>query len=345
MKKLSVGLPFRGQGKVQTKSWLLLLALGLLACMTMCLILVWSNIERIDTTYFINIAQNKLQERKALRAKLEVERERLLSPYELRRKAEEGVDVRVIYDGVGSAATLPVKYPDILHARGILCRVFQPLVPVLSIHQNNRDHRKITVIDGVTGYVSGLNLADEYVDRKERFGYWKDNALRLRGEATWSLTDPLSLLELKPVFDFIVQKFKAEEYGRVFVAFSGFVNTMVQKPVFRQLLPIEPEPLMNMAKAGGSSLDGADAHKQFLLEPSPAALLDTILPLYVFHGLVQIVLEARASEHSARMVAMKGATENAKNIIGGLTLDYNKARQTQITNELLEITTAMRAME
>ena len=81
MKKLSVGLPFRGQGKVQTKSWLLLLALGLLACMTMCLILVWSNIERI--------AQNKLQERKALRAKLEVERERLLSPYELRRKAEE----------------------------------------------------------------------------------------------------------------------------------------------------------------------------------------------------------------------------------------------------------------
>ena len=87
MKKLSVGLPFRGQGKVQTKSWLLLL--GLLTCMTMCLILVWSNIERIDTTYFINIAQNKLQERKALRAKLEVERERLLSPYELRRKAEE----------------------------------------------------------------------------------------------------------------------------------------------------------------------------------------------------------------------------------------------------------------
>ena len=169
--------------------------------------------------------------------------------------------------------------------------------------------------------------------------------LNERLEATWSLTDPLSLLELKPVFDFIVQKFKAEEYGRVFVAFSGFVNTMVQKPVFRQLLPIEPEPLMNMAKAGGSSLDGADAHKQFLLEPSPAALLDTILPLYVFHGLVQIVLEARASEHSARMVAMKGATENAKNIIGGPTLDYNKARQTQITNELLEITTAMRAME
>lgn len=66
--------------------------------------------------------------------------------------------------------------------------MFQPLLPVLSIHQNNRDHRKICVIDGVTGFVSGLNMADEYIDRKERFGYWKDNALRLRGEAVWSLT-------------------------------------------------------------------------------------------------------------------------------------------------------------
>ena len=120
---------------------------------------------------------------------------------------------------------------------------------------------------------------------------------------------------------------------------------MVQKPLFRQLFPMQQDPLMKMAKAGGASLDGAEAHKQFLLEPSPTDLLNTILPLYVFHGLVQIVLEARASEHSARMVAMKGATENAKNIINGLTLDYNKARQTQITNELLEITTAMRAME
>ena len=71
------------------RGWLLALALGLLACMVMGLVLVWSNIERMDTTYFINIAQNELRERRALRAKLEVERERLLSPYELRRRAEE----------------------------------------------------------------------------------------------------------------------------------------------------------------------------------------------------------------------------------------------------------------
>lgn len=105
----------------------------------------------------------------------------------LRRKAAEGVDVRVIYDGVGSAATLPEDYPETLAAMGIRCRPFHPFLPVLSIHQNNRDHRKLCVIDGETGFVSGLNLADEYIGRLVRFGVWKDNALLLRGPAVWSL--------------------------------------------------------------------------------------------------------------------------------------------------------------
>jgi len=103
------------------------------------------------------------------------------------RKAQAGVDVRLIYDGVGSAPTLPAKYPRTLEELGIRCRPFQPFRPVLSIHQNNRDHRKLLVIDGVTGAVGGMNLADEYIGRKERFGVWKDNALLLRGEAVWSL--------------------------------------------------------------------------------------------------------------------------------------------------------------
>ena len=103
------------------------------------------------------------------------------------RKAQAGVDVRLIYDGVGSAPTLPKDYPKTLEAVGVHCRPFQPFRPVLSIHQNNRDHRKLLVVDGVTGAVGGLNLADEYIGKKERFGVWKDNALLLRGEAVWSL--------------------------------------------------------------------------------------------------------------------------------------------------------------
>lgn len=105
----------------------------------------------------------------------------------LTRKVREGVAVYVLYDGVGSAASLPVRYEKTLEELGIHCRVFRPFRPVLSIHQNNRDHRKLCVIDGVTGFVGGLNLADEYVGRRERFGYWRDNALLLRGQAVWSL--------------------------------------------------------------------------------------------------------------------------------------------------------------
>lgn len=106
----------------------------------------------------------------------------------LKEKARQGVDVRVIYDGIGSANTLDEDYDQELEALGIGCRPFHPFLPILSIHQNNRDHRKLCVIDGVTGFVSGLNIADEYIARKERFGCWKDNALLLRGEAVWSLT-------------------------------------------------------------------------------------------------------------------------------------------------------------
>lgn len=106
----------------------------------------------------------------------------------LTRKVAQGVDVRVIYDGLGSVMTVPPDYPDQLRALGIRCCVFRPFRPVLSIHQNNRDHRKICVVDGVAGFVGGLNLADEYMNRVERFGYWKDSALLLRGPAVWSLT-------------------------------------------------------------------------------------------------------------------------------------------------------------
>jgi F-type H+-transporting ATPase subunit gamma len=83
----------------------------------------------------------------------------------------------------------------------------------------------------------------------------------------------------------------------------------------------------------------------YLFEPSPAGVLDTLLPLYINFQIYQMVLEARASEHSARMVAMKSATDNANSMIKDLTLEYNKMRQASITAELLEITTAMKAME
>ncbi len=106
----------------------------------------------------------------------------------LNRKVAAGVDVRIIYDDLGSVITLPHHYHEHLEQLGIQCCVFQPVRPVLSVHQNNRDHRKICVVDGLVGFAGGLNLSDEYINEKERFGYWKDSAILLRGPAVWSLT-------------------------------------------------------------------------------------------------------------------------------------------------------------
>ena len=106
----------------------------------------------------------------------------------LSEKASAGVEVRVMYDGMCSLALLPWNYPKRLHKLGIQCKVFSQIRPVLSTVQNNRDHRKIAVIDGHTAFTGGVNIADEYINERERFGHWKDTALMLKGEAANSFT-------------------------------------------------------------------------------------------------------------------------------------------------------------
>lgn len=106
----------------------------------------------------------------------------------LRIKAEQGVEVRVIYDDIGSISTLPSDYPARLESMGVHCRVFNRFVPVVSLRQNNRDHRKYMIIDGRVAFTGGINMADEYINVKPRFGHWKDSAIRLEGDAVWSMS-------------------------------------------------------------------------------------------------------------------------------------------------------------
>ncbi len=106
----------------------------------------------------------------------------------LQEKVKEGVDVRVIYDSVGSLSTLPSGYDLKLRKMGIKAISYNPFRPILDVRQNNRDHRKILVIDGHTAFTGGFNLADEYINRLDRFGHWKDNAIMLKGEGVYSLT-------------------------------------------------------------------------------------------------------------------------------------------------------------
>ena len=104
------------------------------------------------------------------------------------RKAKEGVDVRVMYDGMCEMSTLPAAYWKLLEAQGIHSRAFSPIIPVVSSHYNYRDHRKILVIDGKVAFNGGVNLADEYINKIERFGHWKDTAVMLEGDAVRTFT-------------------------------------------------------------------------------------------------------------------------------------------------------------
>lgn len=126
----------------------------------------------------------------------------------LERKAKEGVEVRLIYDDVGSVFLLPKRYNEIMEKKGIKCIAFNRLVPFLSLVLNNRDHRKIVVIDGKIGYTGGINMADEYINDKHPYGdHWKDAGIRIEGEAVWNFT--AMFLQM-----WNMSRYTEEDYGR-----------------------------------------------------------------------------------------------------------------------------------
>jgi len=169
--------------------------------------------------------------------------------------------------------------------------------------------------------------------------------------ADFEVHDPVPFSQARPVAKLASQLFVEGKYDRVKVAFTNFVSTLTQEPTLFQLLPIRTESLGEKLDYEGvgreeeSAPSAPAAARDYLFEPSIPGVLETLLPLYVNFQVYQMLVESRASEHSARMVAMKGATDNANKFIKELTLEYNKVRQAAITAELLEITTAMKAME
>lgn len=150
----------------------------------------------------------------------------------LKRKAAAGVDVRIIYDDMGCIDILPANYNATLEGWGIRTMAFNRFVPAVSLVMNNRDHRKITVIDGKVGFTGGINISDEYINAKERFGHWKDTGLMLKGPGVFNLT--LMFLEMWNAFnkdgdgyaEFIPNSF--EECGS---ADDGYVLSFSDNPL------------------------------------------------------------------------------------------------------------------
>jgi F-type H+-transporting ATPase subunit gamma len=143
--------------------------------------------------------------------------------------------------------------------------------------------------------------------------------------------DNTTLDAVRPIADIAIDDFASGKVDAVYVVYSKFINTLVQRPEVVQILPVEPPP-------------AHEGYADYIFEPSAADVLNDLLPRYVEVQLYQAILEGIASEHSARMVAMRSASDNAKEIQQELTLSYNKARQAQITREVSEIAAGANAM-
>ncbi len=152
--------------------------------------------------------------------------------------------------------------------------------------------------------------------------------------ADFPLQDTPSFSDTKVISSFIIEKFLAGDIDKVTILYTRFINTLTQTPTAATLLPVTP------ISDEISSPDEMSASEEITFEPNAATFLDALMPYYVHLLVYRAVLEARASEHSARMVAMKSASDNAKSLIKDLTLEYNKLRQASITTELLEISSA-----
>lgn len=146
-----------------------------------------------------------------------------------------------------------------------------------------------------------------------------------------------NVADILPMSRSIIDGFTAANYDEVYVGYSQFVNLMRQEPTLLRILPISPEDYETEAASAYNQVD-------YIYEPDPDGVLSTLLPRFIEAQVYRALLESIASEHSARMIAMRNATENAEEILRDLTLTYNKVRQTAITNEVIEIATAARAI-
>ena len=160
--------------------------------------------------------------------------------------------------------------------------------------------------------------------------------------ADFTISDKASFSEIRPMLKLMIDAYISGDIDTIEVAYPSFVNVLVQVPVIQSLLPIVDlrevlDELKKRVKGGDDVLKARSDKREMTFEPTPEELLAQLPDLYVKIIIYQLLLETRAAEYSARMVAMKAATDNASTLVDDLTLDYNKARQAAITQEILEI--------
>lgn len=255
----------------------------------------------------------------------------------LERKAKEGVEVRVLYDGTCSLALLPRNYPEQLKELGIKCKIFNPIVPIIKTSYNNRDHRKIIIIDGQIAYTGGANIADEYINQKERFGHWKDTMISITGASVNSLVvlflEMWNLTEKKDVENYEFYKRKTSEVGEGFIIPIGddpFDDEPIGKQTYLHILENAKEKVDIIMPY--FVVDG-DFLRTFLHTAKKGVKIRLILPgipdkkfvNYVaktyYKDMLENGIEIYEYSHGFTHAKMMMA-DNEKALIGTINLDY-----------------------
>lgn len=190
---------------------------------------------------------------------------------------------------------------------------------------------------------SGKPVSLVTVGRKGR-DFFRRSGRSIIAEFT-KIPDRPKLVDVLPIARIVITDFLDGKFDEVYLAYTDFVNTIVQRPVVKRLLPLLPEKLEEQAVSEYVAGTQRTLAPTYIYEPGPAEILDTILPRFTELQVYQAVLEALASEHSARMVAMRSATDNANELIADLTLTFNRLRQEAITKEILDIVGGVEAQK
>lgn len=185
----------------------------------------------------------------------------------LEMKAKEGVEIRVMYDGMCALTAMPFSYPKKLKELGIKAKMFSPIRPLLSTHQNSRDHRKIVVIDGKIAYNGGINLADEYMNEKQKFGHWKDTAVRLEGEAVRSFV--IMFLQL-----WNITEKGAGEYENYLVSYPDVTKQIERQEDKGYVIPYNDDPINRRDIAEDVYLNLIHCAKRYVHIMTPYFILD-----------------------------------------------------------------------
>lgn len=191
--------------------------------------------------------------------------------------------------------------------------------------------REVQKIEGPAKFVSVGRKGKQFLSRSSR------DLL-----ADFEIGDAVQYIKIKQLTEFMIEKYLAGEVDTVEVWYPRYINILIQSPTKAKLLPIAGlgEMITELRGKNAEPFEASDDDRNFKFEPDPKTILNDLLPLFVIRQVYQAVLSARASEHSARMVAMKTAKDNANKLLDDLTLQFNKARQAAITQEILEIAAA-----